>query len=66
MSTIFPKPSSVGWILNNSVGDVNYNAQLPRLTDEELFYCLAHEERISSIKRLQREARKRLKKKKRG
>lgn len=64
MSSIFPKPSNTDWILNNSVGDVNYSAQLPCLTDDELFYCLAHEKRISSIRKLQREARKRLKKKK--
>jgi hypothetical protein len=63
MSRIFPKPSTINWILNNSVGDVNYNAQLPHLTDDELFYCLVHEKRISNIRRLQREARKRLKKK---
>ncbi|GBF35432.1 chromosome partitioning protein ParB [Desulfocucumis palustris] len=49
----------VGWILNNSCGDINYNTNIPLLTDEELIYCLEHEDRTSGMQKLLREAKKR-------
>ncbi|OPY62250.1 MAG: Chromosome-partitioning protein Spo0J [Pelotomaculum sp. PtaU1.Bin065] len=49
----------VGWILHNSVGDINYDTNIPRLTDDELIHCLRHEERKSGLTKLMAEARRR-------
>jgi len=51
--------STINWILNNSCSDVNYSGNIPHLTDEELIYCLKHEKRVSGLRKLQSEARKR-------
>lgn len=48
---------AVKWILNNSCGDNNYDPS--RLTDEELMFCLEHEERKSGMKKLVAESMKR-------
>lgn len=50
---------NVRWILNNSVGDINYKSTLPRLTDAELLFCLRNEYRKSGRERLEFLARKR-------
>lgn len=51
--------SNVSWILNCSVGDVNWTTALRRLTDDELRYCLEHERRATALRRLRAEARRR-------
>ncbi len=50
---------NVDWILSNSVGDINYNTAIPKLTDEELLYCIENEKRSSGLRKLQAEARRR-------
>lgn len=50
---------AVGWILDNSCGDPNYDANIPRLTDEELIFCLEHEDRKTGEDKLKKEAMKR-------
>lgn len=50
---------NVDWILNNSVTDPNYDNVLPRLTNEELLYCLDRERRKSGLTKLRAEARRR-------
>ncbi len=47
-------------ILHCSVGDVIYMDTIPELTDRELLYCLAKEERTSGRVQLKREIRRRL------
>jgi len=55
-----PKVSErVCWILDNSCGDINYDANIPRLTNDELTYCLEHEDRKSGMRKLLAEAKKR-------
>lgn len=55
-----PKISDrVRWILNCSVGDSNFDSKIPKLTDEELIYCLRNENRKSGLQKLRAEARKR-------
>ena len=49
---------NVRGILNCSVGDVNYDVALKRLSNEELEYCLAHESRKTGIKKLKSQAKK--------
>jgi len=49
----------VRWVLNNSVLDIGYRTNVPKLTDLDLLYCLLHEERKSGQSQLQREARRR-------
>jgi len=51
--------SRVGWILRNSAGDSNYISAIPKLTDEELLYCIQKETRKSGLQRLKAEARRR-------
>ena len=50
---------AVRWVLGCSVGDVNWRNAVPRLTDEELRYCLERETRKTARKRLLAEARRR-------
>lgn len=50
---------NIGWILHNSAEDVNFKSQLPRLTDEELVFCLRNETRKTALRQLKREAKKR-------
>lgn len=50
---------NVRWIINNSCNDVNYKSAIPKLTKEELLYCLKAENRKSGIKQLKAEANKR-------
>lgn len=51
--------SRVGWILRNSAGDSNYISAIPKLTDEELLYCIQKETRKSGLQRLKTETRRR-------
>lgn len=51
--------NNVEWILGCTVGDVNYEAALSRLTDDELLYCLKCETRKTGRSRLRAEARRR-------
>lgn len=51
--------TTVRWILGNSCGDINYKTNVPRLTDEELAYCLKREKRVSGLKLLIAEAKRR-------
>lgn len=53
-----PGPN-VGWILRNSVNDINYRNAVPELTDEELRYCLKREARKTGLQQLRAEARRR-------
>jgi len=50
---------NVGWILQNSCGDINYKTNIPNLTDEELLYCIKKETRTSGLRQLEAEARRR-------
>lgn len=50
---------TVRWILHNSTSDINYRTNIPRLTDEELDFCLEHEKRVSGWEQLRREKKKR-------
>lgn len=50
---------NVDWILHNSVTDPNYDNWVPRLTDEELLYCLERERRKSGLAKLRAEAKRR-------
>jgi ParB/RepB/Spo0J family partition protein len=54
------RDSEIGWILRNSVEDVNCRQNIPHLTDRELLYCLAHETRKSGRAQLLREAKRRV------
>lgn len=49
----------IDWILKCLVGDVNYDSNIPLLTDDELLYCLRHEKRKGGLQKLRAEARKR-------
>lgn len=60
------RQSEVDWILRCPASDVNYLAHLPTLTDRELLYCLAKEERTSSRVQLKREIRRRLRQREGG
>ena len=51
--------SNVRWILSNSVNDINFRSALPKLTDEELLFCLRLEIRKGARGRLMAQARKR-------
>lgn len=53
------KSNRTGWILNNSISDVSYRANLPTLSNDELLYCIMNETRKSSLACLLREARRR-------
>jgi len=53
------KPDRTSWILNCSVGDVNYDCNIPKLTDDELIHCLKYEDRKSGQQKLKAEARRR-------
>ena len=53
---------TVGWILHNSTGDINFKTNLPRLTDKELEFCLKHESRVTGLSQLRGEKRRREKK----
>lgn len=50
---------NVEWVLGCSVGDMNYEAALSRLTDDELLYCLKCETRKTGRSRLRAEAHRR-------
>jgi hypothetical protein len=50
---------NIGWILRNSCNDPNYDSNIPKLTDEELLYCIRNEHRKSGLRKLLREAKKR-------
>ena len=51
--------TTVRWILNNSCSDINYKTNIPKLTFEELAYCVQHEKRVSGLRCLIAEARRR-------
>lgn len=50
---------AVKWILNCSVSDVNWDAALKRLTNDELFYCLETEKRTTARRKLNSEVSRR-------
>lgn len=50
---------NVLWILHCSCSDLNYKNAIPRLTNEELVFCLQKETRTSGLKMLRAEARRR-------
>lgn len=49
----------IDWILRNASNDVNYRSTISELSDEELLYCLKCEKRVTGLKQLRREARRR-------
>jgi hypothetical protein len=51
--------SNVRWILECAVDDGNWREALPKLTDEELRYCLLKEKRKTALTKLKALARKR-------
>lgn len=50
---------NTGWILHTSCDDINYKSAVPRLTDEELIFCIDREDRVTGLKRLKAEAKRR-------
>lgn len=51
---------AISWSLHNSVDDPGYDPT--KLNDAELALCLEHEVRITGLKKLEREAKKRTRK----
>lgn len=51
--------NNVNWILHCSCSDLNYKLAVPKLTDQELLYCIGQEKRKSGLQQLKREAKKR-------
>ncbi|MCA1064768.1 hypothetical protein QTG56_24490 (plasmid) [Rossellomorea sp. AcN35-11] len=50
---------NVRWVLHTSCNDINVLGRIPKLTDEELVYCLERERRKTGQRNLLREAKKR-------
>lgn len=56
-NSIKDRPSVRG-VLNGTVTDSFYDAALNQLTWDELMYCIKHERRKTSLKKLERQAKK--------
>lgn len=50
---------NVKWIMSCAVDDCNYDGAIPKLTDEELEYCLTHDARSTSLEKLNAEKKRR-------